>query len=259
MLTRILLAAILAGVLSGVFVTAVQFLRVTPLIQEAEKYEAQDKQVQSDADTNAQIAPHDHEGSDVAADGKIIPHAHGETNWAPEDGLERDFYTMISNILVGVSFSLILTAAILVTRSSMSLQSGMVWGMCGFVAFVLAPNFGLSPELPGMEAADLRLRQGWWLATVVATGGALLIFAFKRHWAWILGGMVLILAPHIYGAPAHEVHKSAIPANLAAEFVVATIVTSFLFWLFLGGVLGMLIQRAVASGSPEAKNPRKVS
>ena len=40
-------------------------------------------------------------------------------------------------------------------------------------------------------------------------------------------------------------HESPVPANLAAEFVVATIVTSFLFWLVLSGALGWLGQRAI--------------
>ena len=231
MLTRVLLAALLAGVLSGVFVTAVQAFRVTPLILQAETYE----NVGGDAHShdNSAASAHDHDGS--AAEASKV--------WAPEDGMERTFYTMVSNILVGVSFSLILTAGVLLTKSVLTLCTGLVWGACGFVAFVLAPNFGLSPELPGMPAADLTLRQNWWFATVIATIGALLIFAFKRHWAWMAGGLALLVAPHIYGAPMPVDHHTLVPANLAAEFVIATVVTSFLFWMFLGGVLGWLNER----------------
>ena len=231
MLTRVLLAALLAGVLSGVFVTAVQAFRVTPLILQAETYE------------NAGSDAHSHDSS------ASNTHGHGDSTveapqvWAPEDGMERTFYTMVSNILVGVSFSLILTAGVLLTKSVLTMRTGLVWGACGFVAFVLAPNFGLSPELPGMPAADLTLRQNWWFATVLATIGALMIFAFKRHWAWMIGGLALLVAPHIYGAPMPVDHHTLVPANLAAEFVIATVVTSFLFWMFLGGVLGWLNER----------------
>ncbi len=226
MLTRVLLAALLAGVLSGVFVTAVQAFRVTPLILQAETYE------------NAGGDAHSHDHGDAKDNAIETPQI-----WAPQDGMERTLYTMLSNILVGVSFSLILTAGVLLTKSVLTVRTGLVWGACGFVAFVLAPNFGLSPELPGMPAADLTLRQNWWFATVIATIGALLIFAFKRHWAWMAGGLALLVAPHIYGAPMPVDHHTLVPANLAAEFVIATVVTSFLFWMFLGGILGWLNER----------------
>lgn len=239
MLIRFLLAAILAGVLSGVFVTAVQALRVTPLILEAETYE----------NAGGEAQAHSNEaGKEVPAD-QHATEASGDEAWAPEDGIERTLYTMLTNVLVGVSFSLLLTAGILLTNSALSFQSGLVWGLCGFIAFVLAPNFGLSPELPGMDAADLGLRQTWWFMTVVATSAALFLFAFKRQILWMLGGLALLVAPHIYGAPLPEVHESIVPANLAAEFVIATIVTSFLFWLVLGGSLGWLVQRTVSGNS----------
>ncbi len=231
MLTRILLAAILAGVLSGVFVTAVQALRVTPLILEAETYE----------NSGGAADTHSHEAG-------TADHHDGEA-WAPENGIERTLYTMLSNVLVGVSFSLILIAGVLLTKSALSFKSGLVWGLCGFIAFVLAPNFGLSPELPGMDAADLGESQIWWVMTVTATSAALMIFAFKRQILWMLGGLVLLVAPHIYGAPLPAGHDSIVPANLAAEFAIATIVTSFLFWLVLGGLLGWLVQRTVSGKS----------
>ena len=235
MLTRFLLAAILAGVLAGVFVTAVQAIRVVPLILKAETFE------QASNKTEA----HDHGNQAAGADHHHVKDASGNETWAPENGLERTLFTLMTNVLVGVSFSLILTAGILITKSQLSFFSGLVWGLCGFIAFVLAPNFGLSPELPGMDAANLIERQIWWLATVVATSAALLIFAFKQQLVWMLGGLVLLVAPHIYGAPLPDNHASIVPANLAAEFVIATVVTSFLFWLVLGGSLGWLVQHRV--------------
>ncbi len=237
MFTRILLAALLAGVLSGVFVTAVQALKVTPLILEAEKYE------------NGEMADGEPVAKPTEQTGQMEGHGedHGGEMWSPENGLERTSYTLLANVLVGVSFSLLLIGGVLLTRSSLDFHSGLLWGVCGFVAFVLAPNFGLSPELPGMDAADLYERQYWWSATVVATAGALLIFAFKRKLPWMIGGLVLLVSPHIYGAPQPPGGEGIIPATLAAEFVVATIVTSLLFWLVLGGSLGWLIARTTKS------------
>lgn len=232
MLIRVLLAAIFAGALAGVFATAAQSVRVIPLILEAETYE------------NGGGA-HSHEiteGEAAAAAGESVAEAEA---WGPATGFERTVYTGLANIFVGVAFALLLTAAILITNQAISVQAGLVWGLCGFVVFVLAPNFGLPPELPGMVAADLVERQVWWLATVILTAAGLALFAFKRGWVFMLAGLVLILAPHLYGAPRPETHASAVPANLAAEFVVATIVASGLFWLFLGGVLGFLLDRAM--------------
>ncbi len=229
-MTRILIAAILAGVLSGVFVTAVQALRVTPLIIEAEHYEKSE-----------QASEHAHDAD--ASGGAVAPHPHEAETWGPEDGLERTIYTLLTNVLVGVAFSLILVAGILATNSPITLTSGLVWGLGGFIAFVMAPNFGLSPELPGMQAAELQQRQIWWFATVAATAIALMIFAFKQKIVWMAGGLLLLLLPHIIGAPMPDDHTSLVPADLAARFVVATLVTSFLFWLVLGGTLGFLVER----------------
>ncbi|MCP4183389.1 MAG: cobalt transporter [Hyphomicrobiales bacterium] len=235
MLTRFLLAAILAGVLAGVFVTAVQAIRVTPLILKAETFENEGNETKT----------HSHGNQTDVADHHHAEDASGIEAWAPENGIERTLFTLLTNVLVGVSFSLILSAGILITKSQLSFRSGLVWGLCGFIAFVLAPNFGLSPELPGMDAANLVQRQIWWFVTVVATSAALLIFAFKQQLVWMLAGLVFIVAPHLYGAPLPDSHNSIVPANLAAEFVIATVVTSFLFWLVLGGALGWLVQHRV--------------
>jgi cobalt transporter subunit CbtA len=228
----VLLAAIIAGVIAGAFATAAQSWRVIPLIQEAEHYE--------EGSVPDGPAGHSHGDENLATGEK---HQHASTEWKPSEGLERSFFTMLSNTIAGVAFSMILTAGILLARQEISLKSGLVWGACGFMAFVLAPNFGLPPELPGMAGGPLRDRQVWWLATVICTGAALWIFAFKRGLVWMGAGLLLVLMPHVYGAPQADSHTSAIPAHLAAEFAVATMVTSALFWLFLGGVLGFLLDR----------------
>lgn len=220
MLTRVVLAALVAGLLAGAFATAAQSVRVIPLILQAETYE------------NA--VPHADAG-----------HSEHEEAWAPQDGWQRTFFTLLSNLVVGVAFSLILTAAILLLNQPMSLQHGLAWGAAGFAVFVLAPNFGLPPELPGMAAGDLVARQIWWFATVALTAGGLLIFAFRRSIVWMLAGVALVVAPHVYGAPQPASHDSPVPANLAAEFVIATVVTSALFWLVLGALLGQLLSRAI--------------
>lgn len=262
MLVRVLLAALLAGVLAGAFATAAQSVRVIPLIIEAEKYEGEDHHASEPppkvAPVVKQESDHAHsDGHHNNVDGHhdnieaVERDHHSGDAWAPEDGVERLFYTFVSNVVAGVAFALILTAAILVSRQQITLQSGLVWGAAGFVSFVLAPNLGLTPELPGMPAADLHDRQIWWLATVLCTAGGIALMVFSKRIPLMVMGAVLIALPHIYGAPLPKIHETAVPAMLAVEFAVATIVTSGLFWLVLGGVLGKFLQRALIADTKD--------
>ena len=96
-----------------------------------------------------------------------------------------------------------------------------------------------------MVSASVNERQFWWTMTVLLSAGGLYLFAFKTQWYWMLAGLGLLMVPHLYGAPVAPSQETAVPAHVAAEFVVAAIVTSALFWLFLGGVLGSLLQRVM--------------
>ena len=217
-----MLAAILTGLLSGVFYTGAQSVKVVPIILEAETYE--------------HAGAHSHEAATPA-------HEHSEDAWAPADGMERLFYSLLSNSIVGVAYALLLMAAMLFSGQPVSLRAGILWGIAGFAVFVLAPGLGLPPEVPGTVAAPVPIRQAWWFATVILTAGGLALLASQTRWFLLVAGVVMIAAPHIYGAPEPVHHASLAPANLAAEFVVAAIVTAGLFWIFLGGVLGWMLER----------------
>ncbi|MCB1387289.1 MAG: CbtA family protein [Nitratireductor sp.] len=249
MISRILIAALAAGVLAGLFATVVQAWRVTPLILEAERYESASPAAHSHDPSHAQA--HDHGAAAGEGAGVATQAQGGEAAepWAPADGFERTAYTALANVGIGIAFAMILTAAALLLNVPLTARNGLALGVCGFIAFVLAPNFGLPPELPGMQAAGLAERQIWWVATVAATAAALAIFAFRRHWYWIAVGLALIAAPHLYGAPQPLSHESDVPANLAADFAIATMVSSALFWLFLGAVLGALAHRMTGNRS----------
>ncbi len=236
MMIRVLLAAILAGLIAGVFYTGAQAVKVVPIILEAETYE---NAGEAGAET---LENHAHA---TEAEAKT-EHEHDPNAWAPENGFERTFYSLISNSIVGVAYSLLMVAAILLSKLPISPKLGMIWGAAGFVIFVLAPGLGLPPEVPGTVAASVPERQAWWIVTVSATAIGLGLFAFKTQWYWLALGLVLVVAPHVYGAPQPVHHESLAPANLAAEFVIAAIVTAGIFWLFLGGMLGWMLPRALA-------------
>ena len=225
MFSRILLTALIAGALAGVFIFAAHMVKTTPLILHAEIYENAES-------SNA------HEAAAPAGE------TTSETEeWAPEDGFERGAYTLLADLLTSIGFAFVLVGAIALSGREVDWHHGMIWGLCGFAGFYVSPSLGLAPELPGMQAADLQARQIWWIGTVslTASGLALLFFADRR--AIMAIGIMLIVIPHLIGAPTHEIQPGGVPAELAAEFVAATMVVTGLFWLLLGGLAGHFYRR----------------
>ncbi len=234
MLRRILFAGILAGIAAGAIVSVVQTLSTTPLILEAEKYESGALPA-APAAQRSQMEP-----APSAAGGR--GEGGDEAAWEPAEGLERTFYTVLANALTGVGCGFLLVAAFALSRRPVDWRRGALWGLGGFAVFSLAPALGLPPELPGMGAgvADLAAGQLWWSATVAATGIGLALIVFPARAALKGLGAVLLVAPHVIGAPHPEQFAGTVPAELAAEFVMASLLTSALFWTALGGIAGYL-------------------
>src|SRR3546814_2119210 len=122
-------------------------------------------------------------------------------------------------------------------------RRGLMFGLAGFVAFSLAPGLGLPPELPGMPAADLGARQFWWVATAVCTAVALGLIAYTRSPLLAVLAIVLLVAPHLIGAPHPASHETAVPADLHARFVAAVLASSLIFWSALGAIAGLARDR----------------
>jgi cobalt transporter subunit CbtA len=101
----------------------------------------------------------------------------------------------------------------------------------------------LPPQLPENEAAPLLDRQVWWLGTAVATGCALALIAFTTRARWTILAALLVVLPHLYGAPEPSEHIAAAPAALSHHFIVAATVANFLFWLILGASTGYFHER----------------
>ncbi len=230
MISRVLLAAIIAGMIAGAVAASVQIWRVTPLILAAEVYEAQ-----PDAGS-----AHSHGQAEQGAQ----THEHAAETWAPEDGFERTAYTLLSSLIMGVAFALILSAAVMFSGRNITAQNGFIWGILGFLVFNLAPTAGLSPELPGMPAADLIARQTWWWGTAIATAGGIALIVLTKPLALKALGAGLIALPHIIGAPHPESDESAVPASLAADFAANSLAMMALFWIVLGVSLGWAMNRS---------------
>ncbi len=249
MIVRVLLAALAAGLFAGIAMTPLQVTKVVPIILHAEKFEGGGH----DHATAAEAGAHVHaDGSKHVADDAPVaaaekPAADEHAAAAGEDAplfLGRFWNTVFANIATGAGFALLMAGVSMASGVSVTFSTGLVWGAAGWMAVQFLPALGLPPELPGFPYVDLAARQYWWLATVaLSVVGLALLFLNKGTIARVFGVMLLI-APHLYGAPQPTGITSAVPAFLAAEFVVATLATTLFFWLVLGLSMGWLMDRA---------------
>ena len=218
MLQRIVSAAAIAGLISGLLLTGVQQVEVAPLIRIAE--------AQEDAAIATSASVHDH--SSAASEQKT---------WSPGTSGERLLAAAISNVILATGFALLLVSA-LSRKNITGWRPGLVWGIAGYGVFFVAPSLGLPPELPGAIAAPLRDRELWWAGTVVLTATGLWFVVFSKKPAIRVLGLVLLALPHVIGAPQPAAHADFAPTSLAKEFLYATFVANAALWLAIGGLSG---------------------
>lgn len=235
MIVRYLLAALVAGLLAGALQTVVQHAKVVPLILEAEKYE------------DGATQPMDHtSGLDLSVVGKAYADGANSADHAESGmlfGVGRTTGTIMFNLVAGSGFALVMMAASLLTGRRLTLANGLLWGAAGWVTFQLMPAVGLPPGPPGFPTAPVDDRRIWWLIAVVCTAAAIYLLVLRREiWAKALGLVVLAL-PHVIGAPQTADIASTVPAIIAAEFAIAAISASLVFWIVLGLIMGAINDR----------------
>lgn len=202
--------SLLAGLLAGLLLSIIQHYQTLPLILEAEQFETPDPE-----------------------------HVH---DWQPEDGWQRNAFTLLFNGLTGFGFALPLAAA-MYWQGTSGYWRGLAWGMAGYLVFFAGPSLGLPPELPGTDSADLHSRQAWWLFTAAATAiGLYGLLLSKNRWFQVAGVAVLAV-PHLIGAPHPEVFHASAPEALQNRFVWMTALANASFWLMLGAVSGWLLPK----------------
>ena len=234
MIGRLVLAALIAGMAAGLILAGIQYVRLTPLIVQAEVFEKA-AEVADAATTTISTAP--------SATQDHSAHDHGAAAWEPADGWQRTLSTTVATLLTGAGFALALTCVSLLTGIAITPANGLTWGICGFLAVSVATGAGLPPELPGMPAGDLFGRQVWWVGTIVATCIGLYIIATKRALLPTIIAIVLIALPHVIGAPQALTQETKVPAGLAAAFVANTVAAAAVFWSLIGLFLGMAVQK----------------
>jgi cobalt transporter subunit CbtA len=230
---NIVVVAALAGAIAGLGMTVAQQLTTVPLILKAEVYE--------------QSATPAHEHDDAAA-AQPGAHEHGDEGWSPADGIERTLFSALANIVTGIGFALLLVAVSELFGGIRNWRQGLFWGLAGFAVFTLAPGLGLPPELPAMPAAELSGRQLWWVATALSTAIALGLLVYGRSAVAAIAAIVLLVMPHLIGAPQPVSYESPIPEGLHHSFVVAVVLTTLVFWVLLGGLAGLFRDRFIHAG-----------
>jgi len=225
MFKRIAQTAGFTGLLAALLLTLLQSFWVAPLILQAETFEKAP-------------AAHEHEHSQ----GAMVGHVHDEEAWEPQDGWQRVLSTTCGNLVVAVGFALML-AALYTLRAPTKISQGALWGLAGYAVFVLAPTLGLPPELPGTAAADLTQRQIWWVSTAASTAVGLALIVFAHNWILKVLGAVILVIPHIVGAPQPEVHSALAPEELESQFKIASLLTNAAFWVAMGLISAWLFRR----------------
>lgn len=247
MIVKTLLAAICAGLIAGLFMTAAQELRVIPLILQAETYEGEPAADSPPAHQHSTEASGSLLNSLAAVFLPITP-AYAHEGEGHEDGgimfgMSRFSGTLIANLVTGAGFGLLMGGIGILIGVPPTLGNGLAWGALGWLAVHMLPALGLPPELPGFPAAELGDRQTWWLVTAALSAFGLGLIALRTEILAKAAGLGLLALPHLYGAPQPSDIASPVPAVLGAEFAVAALATTLAFWLVLGVVSGAINDR----------------
>lgn len=261
---RLIWAALAVALLVGSLQTLVQHTWAVPIILKAETFE--------DQKLGAPAPPHEHATQAPAA--HAHEHAHNPAQpaveaWAPEDGAERSFWTWVANVLHGFGmalFALVLLSLWAGRRSADTPRWALALGVAaaGFLSLHLWPALGLPAEIPGMDAARLGSRQGWWLLAAGGAAGACGALAFGRgawRWAVAVAGLVVpfaVGAPHIVADPLAGFGPEAqqVLRELGREFVWVTHAIAASFWLSLGVTSVWAFTRWVRGALPVAEISR---
>ena len=221
MISRFVVSALFAGAAAGLIAGLLQLAFVQPVLLQAELFE------------NGTLS---HFGAEPA------PVRLGFAGIDPV----RDGLSIVFTMLIYTGYALLLLAAMSLGEERGSMANGrwgILWGIGGFVAIHLAPGFSLAPEVPGVAAADVAARQVWWFATAGAAIVGLFLLVFGSSWLAWAGAVVLLLAPHIWGAPMPERYAGPVPPELAALFAARALGVGLAAWVILGSLAGYFWRR----------------
>ena len=232
MFTRIAVSALFAGSAAGLIASLLQLIFVQPVLLHAELYES----------------------------GELV-HFGGEAVSAVQDlgGMEimRDALSIAFTIMIYTAYAFILIATIAYseeTGNKVDARQGIIWGVAGFIAVHLAPGFSLAPEVPGVAAADVYARQIWWFPTVIAAAVAMWLIAFGKNWMMWGLACILLIAPHLIGAPEPSVFEGPVPTEIGALFAARAFGVGLSAWVLTGFFAGYFWHKEGLRESQSAAN-----
>ena len=153
----------------------------------------------------------------------------------------REAMNVMFSALIYTGYAFILLAGMVFAEElgqAITPRAGLLWGAAGFIAMHFAPAFGLAPDMPGQNGADVEARQIWWYMTVAFTGLGMWFIAFGRNWMMWGVAVILIAAPQLIGAPLPDTLTQVAPPELASAFAARTLGVALVVWSTLGLFLG---------------------
>ncbi len=247
MLTRLIPGALFAGLCAGAIAALLQLTFVVPLIHQGELYETGvliHFPAAAEAHDQAAMTEDAVEDQDPTAAGSTEDDVAAEIGSIPFD-LRRSIGTFGNYMISYIGFALLMVAGFAIAERyghRVTARTGVIWGLCGFLAVQLAPAFGLPPELPGGTSAPLELRQVWWTQCVLVTIAGIGLLAFGKGPLAIAAAMILIALPHLIGAP-EAPFGGVSPPELSAHFTARVLGAGAVCWAVLGTSAGAIWAR----------------
>ena len=216
MFQRIVFSASIAGLLSGLLVTFLLQVWITPLIRSAEKFE-----IKSTLNTK-----NHHHDSD-----------------SKEHFFSKPFFkTFTANTITSISFALLIisTGGFL---KKFDTKKGLFWGIGGFIVFSLMPSMVIDPKLPGDLSLTLSKHNLLWLLTTTCSAIGLLFIIFSKKFIGKLFGLIILTIPHLIPSSIPELKTTKELKIIQEEFYLSVLITSLIFWSFLGTTSGFFFKK----------------
>ena len=246
MLLRMVKAGLLTGFLTAIFYTFIYSVMILPIIQEAEFIEKGHINSQLVPSTSDQLGNQRKQSELTHKKNEERPSAQTQLNTNYQNTLlsKRFFFTFLDYLVLAVGFSFLILAAFLLSGVNVGVGNGILWGLAGYLVFTIAPSLGISPELPGTFFGDLGYKQFSWISISILTALGLWFLVFRKSYILKMIGILIILIPQIVLPDATNHSTSAsIPESLYGEFLINTLVSLFLFWVFLGASSGAILRK----------------
>ena len=222
MFSRILTSGLFAGAAAGLITALLQIVLVQPVLLHAELYES------------GELV---HFGAEAVTAHPDLPGMFAEPI--------RDGLSIIFTMVTYTGYALVMAALMSMAERQgheINARTGILWGLAGFITFHFAPGLTLAPEVPGVAAADVDARQIWWGVTVATAGVAMWLIAFGGSLVGYAVAALLLLAPHMVGAPEPESFTGPVPTEIGALFAARAFGVGMTAWVLLGSFAGYFWQ-----------------